>query len=133
MKNVLGRSYIEDAVRRFGILTQEETRMMTVQNLKATHGVKWGVTGLRNDVQGVSGSVEAANNKLDVILHGAELVLFDRYPFNWFSDSSFPIQAQINLLEKDYVKNLRTGSPPPIYLQFSIMQPTPVTNVPGNG
>jgi hypothetical protein len=55
--------------------------MMTVQDLKTTHGVSEGVTDLRNDVQGVSGGVEAANNKLDVIFHGAELCFIRPLPF----------------------------------------------------
>ena len=55
------------------------------------------VTGLRNNVQHVGGVMEGANNKWDVILHGAYLVFIRyRYPFNWFPDSSIPIQAQIN-------------------------------------
>jgi hypothetical protein len=34
------------------------------------------VTGFRNNVQNVGGGVTGANNKLDVILHGALLVFF---------------------------------------------------------
>jgi hypothetical protein len=45
--------------------------MVTIQNLKTTHGVGEEVTGLRSDVQNVGDGVEGANNKSDVILHGA--------------------------------------------------------------
>jgi hypothetical protein len=38
LKKLIGRSDIEDALRRFEKLTQEESRMVTVQNLKTTHG-----------------------------------------------------------------------------------------------
>ena len=48
--------------------------MVAVQNLKTTHGMGEEVTGLRNNVQDVGDGVEGANNKLDVILHGAHLV-----------------------------------------------------------
>lgn len=67
--------------------------MVTVQNLKTTHGVSEEVTGLINNVQDTGGGVDGANNKLDVILHGADLVFFNRYRFNWFSASSSPIQG----------------------------------------
>jgi hypothetical protein len=130
LRKLIGRSDIEDALRRFDKLTQEENRMVTAQNLKTTHGVSEEVTSLRNNVQDVAGGVEGANNKLDVILHGARLVLCDhRYPFNGFSTSSYPIQAQMNLLETKYA----TGSLPRIYLQISKMQTTPITKVPGSG
>jgi hypothetical protein len=71
------------------------------------------VTGLRIlkklnyniNVQDVGGRVKGANNKLDVILHGAHFALFDyRCPFNWFS--SLPIQVQMNLLGTEYAKTL---------------------------
>ncbi|KAF8496235.1 hypothetical protein F5888DRAFT_1706680 [Russula emetica] len=39
LKKLIGRSDIEDALRRFEKLTQEESRMVTVQNLKTAHGV----------------------------------------------------------------------------------------------
>ncbi len=74
LRKLIGRSEIEDALRRFEKLTKEESRMVTVQNLKTTHSVSEEVTGLRNNVQDVGGGVEGANNKLDVILHGAHLV-----------------------------------------------------------
>ena len=44
--------------------------MVILQNLKTTQGVSEEVSGFRNNVQG---GVEGANNKLDVILHGAHL------------------------------------------------------------
>jgi hypothetical protein len=81
--------------------------MVAVQNLKSTHGVGEEVTRLRNSVQDLGDGVEGANNKLEVILHGAHLALFDhRYPFNWLSASSFLIQAQMILLATDYAKSL---------------------------
>ena len=51
---------------------------MDVQNLKTTYGVSEEVTGLRKNVQDVGGGVEGANNKLDVILHGAHPSCFIR-------------------------------------------------------
>ena len=54
--------------------------MVPLQNLRTTQGMSEELTGFRNNVQGW---VEGANNKLDAILHGTRLVLFDyRCPFN---------------------------------------------------
>jgi hypothetical protein len=55
--------------------------MVTVQNLKTTHG-EYGSNRPQNieklnydvNVQDVAGRVEGANNKLNVILHGAHFV-----------------------------------------------------------
>ena len=73
MSGLIGRPDIEDALRRFEKLTQEECRMVTVQNLKTMHGVSEEVAGFIDNVQDTGGGVDGANNKLDVILHGADL------------------------------------------------------------
>ena len=62
LKKLIGRSDIEDASRSFEKLTQEESRMVTVQNLKAAHGVG-------NDVRD-------ATNKIDAVFDGAYLISF---------------------------------------------------------
>ena len=40
MNKVTGRSKIDDALRRLDKLTQEERRMATAQDLRATHSVR---------------------------------------------------------------------------------------------
>jgi len=40
LKKLAGRSEIDDALRRLDKLTQEEHRMATAQDLRATHGVR---------------------------------------------------------------------------------------------
>jgi len=71
-----GKSDIEDALRRFEKLTQEESRMVAVQDLVATCAVREEVTGLGINVVDISDGVNVANNKLDVVLDGAHLVSF---------------------------------------------------------
>ena len=39
LKNIAGKSEINDALRRLDTLTQEEHRMATAQALRATHGI----------------------------------------------------------------------------------------------
>jgi hypothetical protein len=43
MRKLVGRSNIEDALRRLDKLTQEESRMAAAEGLRATHGVGEGV------------------------------------------------------------------------------------------
>ena len=43
MKKLVGRSDIEDALRRLDKLTQEESRMAAAEGLRATHGVSEGM------------------------------------------------------------------------------------------
>jgi predicted metal-dependent TIM-barrel fold hydrolase len=69
MKKLIGRSDIEDALRRFEKLTQEESRMAVAQGLKATHGVG-------NDVRDVGDGVKVVIDKVDTALDGAHLISF---------------------------------------------------------
>jgi hypothetical protein len=76
LKKLVGRSDIEDTLRRLDKLTQEEGRMAAAQGLRATHGVGERVMSLGNDLQEVDGGVKAANNKMDVVIDGAHHVFF---------------------------------------------------------
>ena len=66
---MIGRSDVEDALRRFEKLAQEESRMAVAQGLKAAHGVG-------NDVRDVGDGVKIAINKVDAVLDGAHLISF---------------------------------------------------------
>ena len=59
MKKLGGRSDIEDALRRFDKLTQEESRMAAAEGLRVAHGVGDGM--------------KVAINKMDAVLDGAHL------------------------------------------------------------
>ena len=50
MKKLIGRTDIEDALKRLDKLTQEEARMAVAQNLKATHAVDESLKGVANTV-----------------------------------------------------------------------------------
>jgi chromosome segregation ATPase len=56
-KKLIGRTEMEDALKRLDKLTQEEARMAAAQNLKATHTVD-------ERVKGVVDTVEAIDNKV---------------------------------------------------------------------
>ena len=59
MKKLLGKSDVEDALRRLDKLTQEEARMATAEVLKVTQRV---------------------DGKVTVLIDGTQNVLFSPYP-----------------------------------------------------
>ena len=58
MKKLLGKTEIEDALRRLDKLTQEEVRMAATQLLKITHGIDDVVKGVDDKVKDVSDTVK---------------------------------------------------------------------------
>jgi hypothetical protein len=72
-----GRSDIEDALQRLDKLTQEEHRMATAQDLRATHRVDERVKGVDERVQGVGDRVKVFDDKIDAIIDGARSLRFD--------------------------------------------------------
>lgn len=56
-KRLIGRTEIEDALRRLDKLTREEVRMATAQNLKATHTVVGTVAAIDDRVASIDNKV----------------------------------------------------------------------------
>jgi hypothetical protein len=77
LKKLAGRSDIEDALQRLDKLTQEEHRMATAQDLRATHRVDERVKGVDERVQGVGDRVKVFDDKIDAIIDGARSLRFD--------------------------------------------------------
>jgi hypothetical protein len=85
MKRLIGRTDVEDALKKLGKLTDEEARMAVAQNLKATHivdervkGVATTVVAVDNRVAGVSDQVAKVDDKVAgvddrvaEVIHGA--------------------------------------------------------------
>jgi hypothetical protein len=78
LKKLVGRTDIEDALRRLDKLTQEEARMATAQVLKATHnvddrvkGVADKVVGIDDRVASVDDRVKAVDDKVAAVIDGA--------------------------------------------------------------
>jgi hypothetical protein len=74
VKKLIGRTEIEDALKRLDKLTQEEARMAAAQNLKVTHtvdervkGVVDTVVAIDNRVAGVDDRVQQAANDVDEV------------------------------------------------------------------
>jgi archaellum component FlaC len=92
MKRLIGRTDMEDALKKLGKLTDEEARMAVAQNLKATHNVDERVRGVGNTVvavdnrlagvddrvakvddrvAGVDDTVKMVGDKVAEVIHGA--------------------------------------------------------------
>ena len=78
MKKLIGRTEIEDALKRLDKLTQEEARMAAAQNLKVTHtvdkrveevadtvaAIDYRVAGVDDRVAGVDDRVACVNDRV---------------------------------------------------------------------
>ncbi|KAF8492083.1 hypothetical protein F5888DRAFT_1860114 [Russula emetica] len=64
LKKLVGRTDIEDALKRLDKLTQEEARMATAQVLKATHNVDDRVKGVADKVVGVDDRVADIDDRV---------------------------------------------------------------------
>ena len=64
MKKLIGRTEIEDALKRLDKLTQEEARMAAAQNLKATHAVDERVKGIADTVVAIDNRVASVDDRV---------------------------------------------------------------------
>ena len=64
MKRLIGRTDVEDALKKLDKLTDEEARMAVAQNLKATHKVDERVRGVANTVVGVDNRVAVVDDRV---------------------------------------------------------------------
>jgi predicted nucleic acid-binding Zn-ribbon protein len=100
MKRLVGRTDMEDALKRLDKLTQEEARMVVAENLKATRAVDERVKGIANTmtamdnrvagmdgqvasidarVASVNDRVKVVDEKVGEIIHG-EQIIFSHSP-----------------------------------------------------
>jgi hypothetical protein len=78
LKKLIGKTDIEDALKRLDKLTNEEVRMVTAQVLEATHTVEDKVLDVDNRVArvddrvaDVDNNVKAIDDKVAVVIDGA--------------------------------------------------------------
>jgi hypothetical protein len=70
MKKLIGRTEIEDALKRLDKLTQEEARMAAAENLKVAHAVDKRVEGVADTVAVVDDRVKVVDNKVMEVIAG---------------------------------------------------------------
>jgi hypothetical protein len=63
-KRLIGRTDMEDALKRLDNLTHEEARMVIAQNLRATHAVDERVRGVTEQVLAVDDRVADVDDRL---------------------------------------------------------------------
>jgi hypothetical protein len=64
MKRLIGRTDVEDALKKLDKLTHEEARMAVAQNLKATHDVDERVKGVATVVVAVDNRVAGVDDRI---------------------------------------------------------------------
>lgn len=74
-RKLIGKTHMEDVLKRIDELTREIARMATMEVLRATHSIDDRVRGIDNRVLDIDGRVHAIDNKV----HGVdEFVVDDR-------------------------------------------------------
>jgi hypothetical protein len=96
-KRLIGKTDLEDALKKLDKLTQEEARMMIAENLRATHAVDERVRGVTEQVLAVDNRVAgvddrlanvddrvaSVNDKVAEVIHGVQIIFRrSRYVFN---------------------------------------------------
>jgi hypothetical protein len=64
MKRLIGRTDVDDALKKLDKLTDEEARMAAAQNLKATHNVDERVRGVANTVVTIDNRVAGVDDRV---------------------------------------------------------------------
>jgi hypothetical protein len=67
LKKLIGRTDLEDVLKRLDKLTLEESRMATAENLKATHAVDERVKGVDNRVADIDDRVAGVDERVAVV------------------------------------------------------------------
>jgi hypothetical protein len=67
VKILIGRTEMEDALKRLDKLTQEEARMAAAQNLKMTHIVDERMKGVANTVKAIDDKVACVDERVTVV------------------------------------------------------------------
>jgi len=72
-KRLVGRTDMEDALKRLDKLTHEEARMVIAENLRATHAVDERVRGVTEQVLAVDDRVANVNDRVAEVIHGVKI------------------------------------------------------------
>ena len=72
-KRLIGRTDMEDALKRLDKLTQEEGRMVLAENLMVTHAVDERVRGVTEQVLAVNDGVANLNDSVAEVIHGMKI------------------------------------------------------------
>ena len=82
VKTLIGKTEMEDALKRLDKLTQEEARMAAAQNLKATHTVDERVKGVANAVVTIDNRVASVDDRVQQTANDVDHVKRSSSNFN---------------------------------------------------
>ena len=71
LKKLIGKTEIEDGLKRLDKLTNEEVQMVTAQVLEATHTVDNKVARVDDRVAGIDNNVKVIVDKVAAVIDGA--------------------------------------------------------------
>ncbi len=73
-KRLIGRTDVEDALKRLDKLTHEKARMAIAENLRATHAVDERVREVTEQVIAVDDRVAIVNDRVAEVIHGVKII-----------------------------------------------------------
>ena len=73
-KKLIGRTDLEDALKRLDKLTREEARMATAEVLRMTHAIDETVTEVREQVVVVDDRVASVGGKVAEVINGMQIM-----------------------------------------------------------
>ena len=73
-KRLIGKTDMDDALKRLDKLTQEEEQMAIAENLRATHSVDERVRGVSEQVLAVDDRVANVNDRVAEVIHGVKII-----------------------------------------------------------
>jgi hypothetical protein len=73
-KRLIGRTDVEDALKRLDRLTHEEARMAIAENLRATHAVDERVKGVTEQLLAVDDRVANVSDRVAEVIHGVKII-----------------------------------------------------------
>ena len=76
-KRLVGRTDLEDALKRLDKLTQEEARMATAEVLRTTRAIEEGVTGVGEQVLVIDDRVAGVDDKVTEVINGAQIIIVE--------------------------------------------------------
>jgi hypothetical protein len=73
-KRLIGRTDMEDALKRLDKLTHEEARMAIAENLRATHAADERVKGVTEQVLAVDDRIANVSDRVVEVIHGVKII-----------------------------------------------------------
>ena len=101
LKKLIGKTDIEDALKRLDKLTQEESRMAAAENLKVTHAVDERVKGVADTVTAIDNRVASVGDqvtRVDERVAGVD----DRVQRTANDVDKIKRWSSLNLIDADY-------------------------------